>query len=122
MTKKLNEKQQKFLDVLFTEANGDYVKAKKLAGYSDNSSTADIVRPLRSHISDRVEEFIGVSSAKAAYTMYDVLVNPTELGNKERMVAAKDLLDRAGFKAKEKVEVSAPNPLFILPAKTDEQE
>lgn len=120
MSKKLNEKQQKFLDVLFSEAGGDFLAAKRLAGYSENSSTADIVRPLRGEIAAKTEEFIGVSSAKAAYAMYDVLSNPTELGNKERMTAAKDLLDRAGFKPKEKVEVTAPNPLFILPAKTDE--
>lgn len=121
MAKNLNEKQQKFLDVLFTEAEGDYVKAKKLAGYSENTSTADIVRVLREEILARTEEFIGTSSAKAAYSMYSVLVDPTALGNKERMAAAKDLLDRAGFKPKEKVEVSAPNPLFILPAKANEQ-
>lgn len=120
MAKNLSEKQQKFLDVLFTEAKGDYVKAKLLAGYSENTSTADVVRLLREEIAAKTEEFIGISSAKAAYSMYDVLINPTELGNKERMAAAKDLLDRAGFKPKEKVEVSAPNPLFILPAKADE--
>lgn len=120
MAKNLNEKQQKFLDILFTEAAGDFLKAKRLAGYSENTSTADVVKPLREEISAKTEEFIGLSSEKAAYAMYDVLVNPTELGNKERMVAAKDLLDRAGFKPKEKVEVSAPNPLFILPAKADE--
>jgi phage terminase small subunit len=121
MKKNLSEKQQKFLDVLFAEANGDYVKAKKLAGYSENTATADITRVLRDEIKVLTEDFIGMSSAKAAYTMYDVMVNPTELGNKERMNAARDLLDRAGFKPKEKIEVSAPNPLFILPAKSDEQ-
>lgn len=120
MAKNLNEKQQKFLDVLFTEAGGDYLKAKRLAGYSENTSTSDIVRLLRSEITAKTEEFIGLSSAKAAYSVYDILDNPTELGNKERLAAAKDLLDRAGFKPKEKVEVTAPNPLFILPAKTDE--
>jgi len=120
MSKNLNEKQTKFLDVLFSEASGDFVRAKKLAGYSDNTSTADIVRNLRGEIAEKTQEFIGVSSAKAAYTMYDVLINPTELGNKDRMLAAKDLLDRAGFKPKERVEVSAPNPLFILPAKSDD--
>ena len=35
MTKVLNEKQQKFMAVLFDEAGGDVTLAKKLAGYSD---------------------------------------------------------------------------------------
>jgi hypothetical protein len=49
--------------------------------------------------------------------MVNVLKNPTALGNREKIAAAKDILDRAGFKPTDKVEVSAPNPLFILPAK-----
>ena len=37
--KSLTEKQQKFLNVLFEEANGKVVLAKQLAGYSDNTTT-----------------------------------------------------------------------------------
>ena len=33
MARNLTDKQQRFLDVLFDEANGDVVAAKKLAGY-----------------------------------------------------------------------------------------
>ena len=51
--------------------------------------------------------------------MQHVLENPTDLGNKERMLAAKDVLDRSGFKATDKVEVSSTNPLFILPPKDE---
>lgn len=120
MSKKLTEKQQKFLNVLFEEAQGDFVKAKKLAGYSENTSTADIVRALEGEFASRTEDFFKVSSAKAAYSLFDILNDPTALGNREKMNAAKDILDRAGFKPKEKVEVSAPNPLFILPAKQDD--
>jgi len=46
--------------------------------------------------------------------------SPTDLGNKEKMAAAKDFLDRAGFVKTEKVEVKSENPLFILPPKADE--
>jgi hypothetical protein len=46
--------------------------------------------------------------------------NPTDLGNKEKMAAAKDLLDRAGFVKTDKVEVTAESPLFILPPKSNE--
>jgi hypothetical protein len=51
--------------------------------------------------------------------MAEVMGNPTDLGNKEKIVAAKDLLDRAGFVKTDKVEVKAANPLFILPEKDD---
>ncbi len=43
MARNLTDRQKKFLDVLFEEANGDAVTAKKLAGYSDNTPTVDII-------------------------------------------------------------------------------
>ena len=52
--------------------------------------------------------------------MMQVMTNPTDLGNKEKMAAAKDFLDRAGFVKTEKVEVKAENPVFILPPKNNE--
>ena len=42
MARTLTERQQRFLDVLFDDAGGDVVAAKKLAGYGDNSSTTAI--------------------------------------------------------------------------------
>lgn len=119
--KVLTDKQQKFLEVLFTEAGGDYVRAKLIAGYSENTATSEIVRSLKDEIITKTEEFLNLSSAKAAVSMVNIMDNPTDLGNREKMAAAKDILDRAGFKPKDKLEVSAPNPLFILPAKTDEE-
>ena len=95
MVKNLTEKQQKFIDVLFNEAQGDPVK-------------------------DQTKKFIAQSSTKAAYTMYSVMSDPTDLGVKEKMLAAKDLLDRAGFVKTDKVEVKAQEPLFILPAKEND--
>jgi hypothetical protein len=120
MTKQLTDMQQKFLDVLFEEAKGDVVRAKKLAGYSDNVGTTQVVNALEDEIADLTKKFIARSATKAAYSLSEVLDDPTALGNKERMVAAKDLLDRGGFVKTEKVEVKSDNPLFILPAKNDD--
>ena len=50
MARELTDKQQKFLNVLFDEANGDVVQAKKLAGYSDGTGTTDIVTGLKDEI------------------------------------------------------------------------
>jgi hypothetical protein len=50
----------------------------------------------------------------------NVMTNPTDLGNKEKMAAAKDFLDRAGFVKTDKVEVKSESPLFILPPKENE--
>ena len=116
----LTEKQQLFLDVLFESAQGDPVRAKRLAGYSDNVSSTSITSVLQDEIADLTKKFISATGSKAAYSMMQVMINPTDLGNKEKMAAAKDFLDRAGFVKTDKVEIKADNPVFILPPKNNE--
>jgi hypothetical protein len=120
--RELTEKQQMFLDVLFEEAEGDPLNAKKLAGYSSNVPTSTVTASLVDEIAELTRKFIAQSSTKAAYTMFSVMGSKDMLGAKERMAAAKDLMDRAGFVKTEKVEVSTSEPLFILPAKRSSQE
>ena len=50
MLKNLTAKQDKFLSVLFDEADGDVVKAKLIAGYSENTSTTEIIRGLKEEV------------------------------------------------------------------------
>jgi hypothetical protein len=122
MTRNLTDKQQKFLDVLFEEAGGNLVKAKKLAGYADTVTSRQVADPLAEEIAALTKKFIASSATKAAYSMFEIMNNPTDLGNKEKMAAAKDVLDRGGFVKTEKVEVTAASPLFILPQKDNENE
>lgn len=119
MAKQLTEKQQMFLEVLFEQASGNFVLAKKLAGYSDNYSTREILEGVEEEVAELTKKFIARTGVKAAYSMYEVLSDPTALGNKEKMMAAKDLLDRGGFKAKDEVKIESNIPLFILPAKQE---
>jgi len=121
MAHNLTEKQQKFLDVLFTEeCKGNPVAAMKAAGYASNTSSTQITGPLQEEIAELTKKFIATAGSKAAFSMMQVMTNPTDLGNKEKMAAAKDFLDRAGFVKTDKVEIKAENPLFILPEKEDE--
>jgi len=117
--KNLTEYQKRFLEVLFEEAKGDYLTAKKLAGYKSDTSTRAIVASLEDEIFELTKKYILGMGPKAAYSMKEVLERPTDLGNKEKMAAAKDFLDRAGFKQSEKVEVKTESPLFILPPKKE---
>lgn len=117
MNKQLTELQQRFLEVLFNEARGDFVQAKKLAGYSENYSTKHIVESLEEEIAELTKKFIAHVGVKAAYSMFEVMSDPVALGNKEKMAAAKDILDRGGFKAKDEIRVETDTPLFILPSK-----
>lgn len=117
--RELTDKQKLFLAVLFEEAEGDPLVAKRLAGYSDNVATSSVTASLVDEIAELTRKFIAQSSTKAAYAMFKVLGDKDMLGAKERMAAAKDIMDRAGFVKTEKVEVSTKEPVFILPAKKD---
>ena len=115
--RELTEKQELFLAVLFEEAEGDPVKAKLLAGYSPNVGTSSITASLADEIAELTRKFIAQSSTKAAFTMYKVMGDTDMLGAKEKMAAAKGVMDRAGFTKTGKIEVSSVDPVFILPAK-----
>jgi len=118
MARNLTEKQVKFLEVLFDDAGGDVVTAKKLAGYAPESSTTAIVESLKDEIAEKTRTYFARSAPKAAMAMVGAIHDPTELGIKEKMVAAKDLLDRAGLGKVDKVDVtSSSGGIFYLPPK-----
>ena len=118
--RKLNDMQTKFLEVLFTEAAGDYNLAKELAGYAETTSAYYVMKGLQAEIGEKLKESLGtIGSIKAYKNLLLVLDGKDDpLGRKERISVAKDILDRAGHKAADKVEIDSPNALFILPAKT----
>jgi hypothetical protein len=117
MARTLTERQQRFLDVLFDDAGGDVVAAKKLAGYGDNSSTTAIVEALKDEIAEKTRTYFARTAPKAAYALMGALQDPTQLGIKEKMIAAKDVLDRAGLGKVEKVDVTSGGGIFYLPPK-----
>ena len=122
MARNLTDKQQRFLDVLFDEANGDVVAAKKLAGYGDNSNTAAIVESLKDEIGEKTRTYFARTAPKADMAMVGALYDPTELGIKEKMVAAKEVMDRVGIIKSEKVQVEATGGVMILPPKRSEDD
>jgi len=122
MARKLTEKQQKFLDVLFEEAGGSMVEAKKLAGYSATQHTAQIVEALKEEILDRTNMYLAQSAPRAAMAMVGALHDPTELGIKEKMQAAKEVMDRVGIIKAEKVQVEATGGVMLLPPKRSEDD
>ena len=117
MARQLTEKQQKFLDVLFDQAGGNVVEAKKLAGYSENNSTTEIVKSLKEEIVEITQLYMARNAPVAAMSLVDGMVDPTQLGLRDKLVAAKDLLDRVGLAKTEKLQVEASNGLMILPPK-----
>ena len=117
MTRQLNERQQKFLNVLFDEAGGDMVLAKKLAGYAETSSTTSIVKGLKEEILEATQMYMARNAPKAAMAMTGALYDPTELGIRDKMSAAKELLDRVGLVKTEKMQVEASGGVMLMPPK-----
>jgi hypothetical protein len=123
MARQLTANQEKFLEVLFDDAGGDVVAARRLAGYSENTPTRLIVESLKDEISDATRSYFARTAPKAAMAMTQALYDPTELGIRDKMSAAKDLLDRAGLGKVERMDVtSSSGGVFILPAKEGKNE
>jgi len=122
MAKELTEKQQKFLDVLFDEANGDVTQAKLLAGYAPTSSTSDIVRGIKDEVLEATQMFMARNAPRAAVAMVSGINDPTELGMREKMTAAKELLDRTGLVKTEKMQVESTGGVMLMPVKNMPQD
>jgi len=116
MARNLTEQQQLFIEVLFDGAGGDVVLAKKLAGYSDGTATSAIVNALKDEIAEATRSYLARIAPRAATAMSGALLDPTELGLRDKMIAARDILDRTGFSKTEKIDVGGSS-IFILPPK-----
>tara|TARA_R110000751_G_scaffold161643_4_gene268176 strand:+ start:2175 stop:2543 length:369 start_codon:yes stop_codon:yes gene_type:complete len=122
MDRQLTERQQKFLSVLFDQAGGDVVVAKKIAGYADTTGTTEVVNSLKEEILESTQSFMARNAPKAAMAMVGGLYDPTELGIRDKMAAAKELLDRTGLVKTEKVQVEAKGGVMLMPPKNPEKE
>jgi len=120
--KELTELQNKFLDALFGPAKGNHAKAMKIAGYSEATNPHHIINSVRKHIIERAELEMAVNAPKAVLSMVGVIDDPSAIGNRERLAASQQILDRVGLSKVEKLNVTSDKPMgvFILPAKTDD--
>lgn len=117
MSKQLTEKQELFLSVLFEEANGDIATAAKLAGYAKGTSTTSVVKAIKDEIIEATKLYMARNAPQAAMAVVSGIADPTQLGIKDKLNAAKDLLDRSGLIKAEKLQVQASGGVMILPPK-----
>jgi hypothetical protein len=121
------KRKQFFISLLFTAvedggAGGNPNLAKKLAGYSEYTSTQQLLQLYEEDLEKATRRFIAEVAPESVFSVLNVMRTPSQIGAKEKLAAAKDLLDRAGFVKTEKVEVNTSGGLFILPAKQEEEE
>ena len=120
----LTDTQEKFLDALFGEAQGNPKKAGELAGYSEHSYPK-VLRNLKQEIVSRAENYLAVHSARAATKMVNMLdEDGTTPHANIRLEAAKQILDRICVVKKDSLDINmkAAHGIFILPAKETPEE
>ena len=115
----LTDMQEKFLDVLFTEAQGNPREAARIAGYSDHSYPK-VVRNLKKEITELAENHLSTHSAKAVNRLITLLdEDGTTPQAGIRLAAANSILDRVGIVKKDQLDINmkALHGIFILPPK-----
>lgn len=122
MAKQLTEKQQKFLDVLFDQADGDPVTAKILAGYSENVSTTSVVKGIKEEVLEATQLYLARNAPQAAVQLAGIMKDPTQLGGRDKLNAVKELLDRTGLVKTEKMEVKASGGVMLMPPKNNAED
>jgi hypothetical protein len=121
--KKYTEKQNAFLEALMGEGRGNIRKAMDIAGYSKGTNQGEVTGPLREEIIERASMMLAMNAPKATYGLVDVLNDPTALGARNAINAAREVLDRTGLVKREKIEVTNNGGgMFILPPKADDLE
>ena len=115
----LTDMQEKFLDVLYGEAQGNPREAARLAGYSENSYPK-VIRNLKKEIIELAETHLSTHSAKAATRLITLLdEDGTTPQASIRLAAANSVLDRVGLTKKDQLDINmkALHGIFILPPK-----
>lgn len=117
--KKYTDKQLAFLDALMGEAGGNIRKAMDIAGYSKSTKSGEVVKNLREEVIERASLMLAMNAPKAAFGIIGVLDDPSAMGARNSISAAREILDRTGLVKKEQVEVTSQGGgVFILPPKS----
>ena len=112
--------QEKFLEALLSkEAMGDHRTAMRIAGYSEKTKVAHVVKNLRREIRDATETLLAMYAPKAAFSLVDVLENPSNLNARHIITASKEILDRTGMgvKSATSIQHDENGAIVILPPK-----
>lgn len=118
-TRVLTDMQKAFLYHLVGDAKGDFNVAKQMAGYSDTTPVAELIKSLREEIIDTAKDILAMSAPRAAVEIASQIVDPSKPGASIAARAALEVLDRVGVnKTSNDLELKIPEGgLVILPAK-----
>ncbi|WP_102347279.1 terminase small subunit [Bacillus sp. Marseille-P3661] len=122
VVKGLTPKQNAFVNEYVKDFNA--TQAAKRAGYSSRraseigyqllqkTTVIDAIRALQSDIEQQLRLHFLYDAIRAREILYEIMVNPNSL-DRDKIVAAKDFLDRAGFKPTDKKELASNNSIEL---------
>lgn len=116
-TRKLTEKQEKFLENL-VETKGNLKLSAELAGYSGNHY--QVLKSLREEVVDLASNVLAREAPAAAFKLVEIMQSDDAVPQANvKLQAAQTLLDRVGVVKKEKLDVNhnVTGGVFILPQK-----
>lgn len=112
---KLTEQEELFITAMIETKGNARVSASK-AGYSENYGFS-LARKFHENIIKAAKEVLALHSIQSAYTLTDAL-DPENPVHRDRLEAAKQILDRIGIVKEEKIEVKTTLPgIMFLPEK-----
>jgi hypothetical protein len=79
----MTEQQEKFLNALFGEAQGNFREAMSIAGYAPTEYPARLIRQMKNEIIERAEYMLAANAPKAVLSMSGILDDPSALGNRD---------------------------------------
>jgi hypothetical protein len=124
--KERTELQQKFLEALFGDAQGNVREAMRMAGYAENTKVSEVVRALRDDIVEQANMVLALNSPRAAMELVGLLVDPNQVAAPTKLRAIQEILNRVGVDApKQDQDINLKVPqggLFIMPAKGNDKE
>ncbi len=115
--KELTEEHKEFIKV-FLETRGDPVKAAEAVGLS-RSQGYYLRKALKDEIIEAAKEELAFGAPAAVATFIDALKEGNAV-NRDRLEAAKQILDRTGIVKEEKQQIEIKHGIFILPSKDNE--
>ena len=116
-----------FLEYLFNdpECQNNSLLAARKAGYSDKSHSS-LVRDAKTQILVHAEEQLAKAAPKAVTKLIGMMDEDGSIPKAEtRLKAIESVLDRIGVARKQEIEIKTDKdsmPIFMIPAKTEQQE
>jgi len=114
------EKQEKFLDALYEDPQGNINNAMVKAGYKEGAGSTALVKSLQQEIVEIATLILARNAPKAANKLVDIMESniPIPQAN-QKLNAAQSLLDRVGVIKESRVSVdnTVTGGIFVMHAK-----